>query len=357
MTFPEWPGSIVEAEELVVNPPEFLTDLDALPFPDWDGVLEDVSMDRVFDHNEISYKQELVVPFLSSRGCPLRCAFCSNWVIGAKKVSSRSAQNIVEELRQWKERLGISLFHFCDDNFGIDPRHVTDVCDAITGADLDIRWRCTIPATSTCDDSTVRKLKAAGCAKAFMGVESADPEILRSINKPLKLSNVQRTVYLLMKAGIPTTTSFILGLPGDTEETVLKTMQFAADLHASELSIWAANPFPKTVMWEMVQQEGGQLDPGDVFDPSPPPVRYVTPGLKGWDLARLIIFFFSYWAYHNLPQAIRFLTSPLGWTRWSLRYRMKVTLAVVYLLLLLLLCRIFRRPLRFPRWARDKRNR
>ena len=179
-----WPGSGVyrlpgvafhhrEQDRLVVNPPEYADDLDALPFPDWDGVLEDLSLDRVFFYNEISYRRELAVPALTSRGCPFRCAFCSNWILGAKQVRRRSPENVVRELAWVKDRLGISLFHFCDDNFGYYPRHVEGICDGIVEAGLDVRWRCTISANAAKREATVRSLARAGCVRHAGGTTSA----------------------------------------------------------------------------------------------------------------------------------------------------------------------------------------
>lgn len=306
------------ANRLVVNPVQPLANLDTLPFPDWERVLENLDQECVFGLNRFADEPGLVIPLLTSRGCPFRCSFCSNWIIGSRKVLTRSPENIVSEMKHFQERFNITRFHFCDDNFGYFREHVEKICDEIIASRLQVSWRCTISADAASHECLTEKMSAAGCRMAFIGAESGDDAILKSINKPITTSQIRSAVRNLKKAGIPCITSFIVGLPEDTVETVLKTIRFAAELHADGLSLHVAEPMPKTLMWHTAEKDGGMVVPDDIFMPPEGRINYTPPGLHGWCVRKISRYFLLYWGIHNPRQGLGMLKRLFDRLYWPL---------------------------------------
>lgn len=232
-----------------------ITDLDALPFPSR----------HLFDLEKYPLYApdgKLMITVLSSRGCPYACSFCFKGIVG-RSYHQRSPENIVAELRQVIDRYGVRNFYFIDDLFTIDVRRLNALLDYFIEQNLDIRWRC-LARVDRVTPELLEKMYRAGCRQIHYGIESGNPEILKATAKHIDLDQVRQAVKWTEEAGIRAKGYFILGLPGDTLETMEQTIEFAASLDLSEAMFSIATPFPGTRLWdELVRKNPGLVYTAD----------------------------------------------------------------------------------------------
>lgn len=230
-----------------------IADLDALPFPA--RHLYELDKYPLYAPNG-----EPMVTVLSSRGCPYNCSFCFKGIVG-RSYHQRSPENIVTELRQIHETYDIRNFYFIDDLFTIDVRRLEKILDYFIEQGLDFRWRC-LARVDRVTPELLKKMYQAGCRQIHYGIESGNEEVLRRTAKHINLQQVRDAVRWTEEAGIRSKGYFILGLPGDTEETMMETIEFAASLDLTEAMFSIATPFPGTRLWEELVAR----NPGTVYN-------------------------------------------------------------------------------------------
>lgn len=195
---------------------------------------------------------------LSSRGCPYACSFCFKGIVG-RTYRQRSPQNIFAELEHVHKTFGVRNFYFIDDLFTIDVRRLEAILDYFIARGAPYRWRC-LARVDRVNPNLLRKMYQAGCRQIHYGIESGNPEILKATAKHINLEQVRRAATWTMEAGIKGKGYFILGLPGDTEETMEDTISFAESLDLDEAMFSIATPFPGTRLWdELVRQRPGTV--------------------------------------------------------------------------------------------------
>jgi len=237
---------------IVVNGPRpFLTsgELDALPYPAFDDYYDD-------DPNALAANDAYYVTF-SSRGCPYNCAFCMQ-VLG-RKVRRRSAENICGEMEYAIERWGAHSFDFADEIFLFDcPETRTLLQMLIDRGFADrIKWSG-LTRANFANREIIALAKKAGCRRLEMGVESGDDEILKTINKKITVDQVREAVRIIKEVGIPLATYFILGHPGETRETIRKTVDLAVELNTDVIAVGIMVPYPGTKIFDLaVRGEAG----------------------------------------------------------------------------------------------------
>jgi len=228
--------------EIISNPARALiTDLDALPFP----------ARHLFDlkrYGLCTPEGQPMVTILSSRGCPYNCSYCFKGIVG-RTYRQRSPGNIIAELQQVIAYYGVRNFYFIDDLFTIDRRRLEAITERLIAEKLDIRWQC-LGRVDRVDAEILRKMYAAGCRRIHYGIESGNPEVLRRIGKGIKLHQVRQAVRWAKEAGIHVKGYFMLGLPGDTEETMQQTIDLATELDLDEAMFSLTTPFPGTRLWD-----------------------------------------------------------------------------------------------------------
>ncbi len=191
---------------------------------------------------------ERMITMLSSRGCPYACSFCFKGIVG-RTYRQRSPENIVAEIKEVMEKYGTRNFYFIDDLFTIDVRRLEKILDKFIEERLDIRWRC-LARVDRVNPRLLEKMYKAGCRQIHYGIESGNPEVLKRTAKHINLDQVRKAVEWTEQVGIASKGYFILGLPGDTEETIMETIEFAASLPLTEAMFSIATPFPGTKLWE-----------------------------------------------------------------------------------------------------------
>ena len=173
-----------------------------------------------------------VVPMQASKGCPYRCAFC-NFIKDRRMIFRKSVRRIIDELNAVSER-GVQYVRFVDDNFRLGSPNLNAFCQRIIDEGIQVHWMSMIRA-NTLRDADAELLRQAGCIEVQLGLESADPKILRNMNKKATPALYARVVKKLLAAGINCSCYFLFGFPGETDETARRTREFIKSIEHPEL--------------------------------------------------------------------------------------------------------------------------
>ena len=196
------------------------------------------------------------VSLITSRGCPFKCIFCIGRKMVGAKVRYRSPQRVVDEM-QYLNTLNFHQINIADDLFTANKTHCMAVCDEILKRRLKIKWT-SFARVDTVTDEILARMKAAGCTGISFGIESANEKILKTIKKGITPRQVIDAVNMCNRAGITPYGSFILGLPGETPQTIDKTLEFGKQLKKMGLSFGfhLLAPFPGTEVREHAKKYG-----------------------------------------------------------------------------------------------------
>jgi len=221
-------------------------DLDALPAPDY----TDLDLGR--------YRWCSVS---SSRGCPMKCAFCADSYLFGSKIRLRTAPNFVDELERLYFDHNLRRFYFVDEQFTFDEQRTIDICNLIVRKGLRIKWI----VNSRVDRVTLdmlKQMKKAGCMSIAFGVESGSNQILRTIHKGTNTDQIEKGVSLVKQAGIRVKTSWIVGLPGDMAEQ-LKSIDLMEKTQPNHIDLYWLTLYPGTPFWTNPARYGIYFDPND----------------------------------------------------------------------------------------------
>jgi anaerobic magnesium-protoporphyrin IX monomethyl ester cyclase len=224
---------------------ELENDLDKIAFPARDLFPNQMYIDHWKRRSGYS-----VTTVITTRGCPFSCEFCSNAVFGVS-YRERSEQNVLDEVEEALS-LGYDRIHFADDVFTLSRKRLLNLCDEILTRGLDFSWEC-LGRVDSIDRATADAMKRSGCHRIFFGIESGDDSVLRLMNKKITTSDARRAVEAAKSAGLMTGAFFILCYPGETDDTVLKTIKFATSLPVDYLSFTMPYPLPGTALHERVK--------------------------------------------------------------------------------------------------------
>jgi p-methyltransferase len=184
-----------------------------------------------------------VINVQTSVGCPYNCEFC-NFIKDRKHTFIKPLDQLVKELKDISDR-GIEYVRFVDDNFRLGRNDLGEVCRRFIKEGLSLKWMSFIRA-STLDKTDLKLLKKAGCVETQIGIESADRTVLKNMNKHADPEMYFRVVSNLLETGISCSTSFIVGFPGETEESFKRTVDFIESVPKDSqegLYYWSIYPF------------------------------------------------------------------------------------------------------------------
>ena len=238
--------------EIVINPDRaFIPNLDDLPLP----LHHMLPLDK-YRAPMMKGAYSFVVP---SRGCTAGCIFCIKHVSYQWSVRLRSPENIVEELRTLK-KLGINYVQMYADLFTVSREQVVGLCELMIKEKLNIKWMCN-SRVDYVDEEMLRLMARAGCWMISWGIESGSYEILKRAHKGADPAKAERALKWARDAGIKNWGYFIIGLPGETEETIQQTIAFSKKLPLDIALFHIAAPYPGTpFFFEVV--ENGWFRPG-----------------------------------------------------------------------------------------------
>lgn len=190
---------------------------------------------------------------VTSKGCPKGCLFCE---AGQTAYNPRSVQTVISEMRECHDKLGIREIDIFDYEFLINRKRSLEICREMQKEKLDILWACRARIDSV-DDELLKEMAAAGCGRIYYGIESGDQDMLERVNKGITLEQVRETIRLTKKHGIRSLGFFLIGSPGETRETIRKTLKFAKSLDLDYVQFSKTTAKPLTSMWhDMVAETG-----------------------------------------------------------------------------------------------------
>jgi hopanoid biosynthesis associated radical SAM protein HpnJ len=242
----EIPGVSYRRDGTVVhNPapaPLETADLDRLPF-----ATEVYKRDLQIERYNMPFLLYPYVSFYTSRGCPALCTFCL-WPqsLSGHAWRVRSVDNVVAEVKQALKLFPQAKeFFFDDDTFNIRKDRVLELCRRFKP--LDFRWSCNCRVHG--DYETLKAMADAGARKFVVGFESGDPQILKNIKKGATVEMARAFARNCKKAGILIHGDFIIGLPGETPETIARTIEFAKELDTETIQVSIAHALPGTELY------------------------------------------------------------------------------------------------------------
>jgi hopanoid biosynthesis associated radical SAM protein HpnJ len=232
------------------NPPRAtIEDMDGLPF-----VAPIYRRDLNINNYFIGYLKHPYVSFYTGRGCRSRCTFCL-WpqTVGGHRYRVRSTESVLAEVKWIKENMPeVKEIMFDDDTFTDFKQRVEEI--AVGLGKLGVTWSCN--AKANVPYKTLKIMKDNGLRLLLVGYESGDDQILLNIKKGLRTDIARRFTEDCRKLGIIIHGTFILGLPGETKETIEKTIRFAKEINPHTIQVSLAAPYPGTELYRQAVENG-----------------------------------------------------------------------------------------------------
>src|SRR5882762_140615 len=245
------PGiSFLKDGKVVHNPdaPQ-IQDLDALPH-----VTDVYKRDLDVTRYNVPFLLNPYVSLYTTRGCPAQCTFCL-WpqTLSGHAWRKRSSDDVAAELA-WAKRAfpEVKEYFFDDDTFNIQKARTIELCEKLKP--LGLTWSCNSRVTT--DYDTLKAMKEAGCRLLIVGFESGDPQILKNIKKGASIDMAQRFTANCKKLGLVIHGDYIIGLPGETPESIRRTIDFAKRLDNETIQVSIAHPYPGTEFYDYVKKNG-----------------------------------------------------------------------------------------------------
>jgi radical SAM superfamily enzyme YgiQ (UPF0313 family) len=245
-----------QGERIVKNPPRpLVTDLDSLPFPARQllGNADD------YVPPPATYRRRPVAVVMTSRGCNRRCIFC--FQIDKERKSGiryRSVENVIDEIELCL-RQGYREIKFIDDTIAGDYERALRLAREIKRKRLDFTWFASA-CVNQVDEPLLKAFKEAGCWAILLGAESGVQKNLNALRKGVTLGQIRSAVRAARDAGLKVFTPFVFGIPGETFEEGLKTIEFACEINPDVANFHALTPFPGTELYDNIEMYGKLSD-------------------------------------------------------------------------------------------------
>ncbi len=230
-----------------------LEDMDALPF-----VTPVYKRDLVIENYFIGYLKHPYISFYTGRGCKSRCTFCL-WpqTVGGHRYRMRSVGHVIEEMKWAADAFPqVKEFFFDDDTFTDDLPRAEAIAKEL--GKLGVTWSCN--AKANVPRETLKVLKDNGLRLLLVGYESGNQQILHNIKKGMLVDVARRFTKDCHELGIVIHGTFILGLPGETKETIEETIRFANEINPHTIQVSLAAPYPGTFLYKQARENNGWLD-------------------------------------------------------------------------------------------------
>jgi len=213
---------------IIKNPPrEIIKDIDSIPFPAYD----------LF--NMSGYPQHRIT---TSRGCPFNCVFCNSHSIWTNKWRKHSTKYLIEEIKILISKYKRKTIVFNDDSFNIDAKRVMNFCNELIIQKLNIIWSTSV-RVDLITPEIAKKIKQSGCYNVSIGIESANNEALKKINKKTTIERISDGINILRDAGIDVMGQFMIGNPGDNLDTVKESIEFTYNERLKAIELAKENGF------------------------------------------------------------------------------------------------------------------
>lgn len=240
----------------VIPRKSYINDLDSLPQPARHLLPMDVYLAR--SGGRWTSRSTSVLPVLTSRSCPGRCSFCSVHAVTGPKWRAHSAQRVVEEIVTIVDTYNPSMIAFEDDRLTWNRDRLLDICRKIIDRRMKIRWYTPNGVhVADLDEELLIMMKKAGCRSLNLAIESGDPEILHKvIGKKATSEQALEVSHACNRIGIRTNGYFILGMPGETDASIQRSLDLCLKMPLDGLGVFIATPFPGTRMFDQCIKAG-----------------------------------------------------------------------------------------------------
>ena len=239
---------------ITTKPRAYIDDLDTLDF----ALTTAPKVLKNFD----KYPKRAFGYVFGSRGCPYACTFCESKAMWTRKVRYRSPENIISELKQMYE-FGIRQVNFDDDTFGISKKNIKIINDLLEKELPEMTYTCETVVQLAKDEEVVKDMKRGGCTGTYVGIESGNNEMLKSIKKTQTTDECIQAIRNLQKHGIDSHAFIMVGFPNETEETFKQTMDFIPKLRPDNIIFSVFTPYPGSDLFYQCQKDGiidGEFD-------------------------------------------------------------------------------------------------
>ncbi len=265
--------------KIMINPRrEFIKNLDELPYP----ARELFPPLKYYQPMPGSYKRLPFGHMVTSRGCPYRCTFCDRSVFG-ETFRARTPKNVVDEIEFLIKRYKIKEVKFYDDLFTFDKKRVIEICDEIQKRGIDISWSCSSRVDSV-NEELLKKMKKAGCWQIDYGIESGNQAVLNKMRKGITLKQSEQAVKWTKKVGMKARAFIIIGMPGETKQSIDDTINFVKKLPLDVVAFYAVMVYPGNELYKIIKREGKLLHEDfsqytSLIDTKNTKLHYVPEGL------------------------------------------------------------------------------
>ena len=251
--FPPFQGVIRPGDETLSFAPLF-ENLDNLPFPDWKAI--DPRFYRRGPHGGV-IKYFPVAPVTTTRGCCFGCKFCASPALWGRKVRFRSPESVVEEIELLVKDFQVREIHFEDDNITLKREHMEEIARLLIRRKLSIVWACPNGVrVESVDRELLRLMRQSGCYMLAFGIESGNQAILDRIGKQIDLSTAEKAVRMAHREGILTQGCFVFGFPGESLDTIRRTVALARRLPLDRAQFALLDILPGSELWSEIRNQG-----------------------------------------------------------------------------------------------------
>jgi len=247
-----------ESDEVVINPGYPYIDMNELPFPDTSMLPKDIHY-----YNPL-VKRMPYITTTTSKGCPAKCTFCTAPWFDGLKVRFQSAEYVLNEIEYFIDQ-GYKEVYFRDDTFFVWKKRDIELCQQIVKRGLDVTWIANA-RVSMIDKEMMQLAHDAGCHTIKFGIESGVQEILDRMNKGYKVEQAYQVFEWIHEVGIHAHAHVMLGNPGDSAETIERTIQYVKELAPATATFGICTPYPGTPLFAEVAEKFPEIKDGTNSD-------------------------------------------------------------------------------------------
>lgn len=241
----------VDGKGTLTSHRELIKDLDSLPFPAYHLL---PNFPRLYKLPLFSYPKSPNTSIISSRGCPYACSYCDRSVF-SRGFRFNSPEYILEHVAMLNRDYGIRHVFFYDDLFTFDRKRVAEFCELKARKGIKVSYNC-IARLEHVDAELLALLKGSGCWQVNFGIESGDPEVLKKHRKFYGLDEVGQKLLMVKEAGMRVKGLFMVGLPGEDETAIRRTIDYALSLPLDEINVTKFTPFPGAPVYKDIRDFG-----------------------------------------------------------------------------------------------------
>lgn len=288
-------------------------DLDLLPFPAYEKL---ANYPEAYQLPIFNYPKEPNTSCISSRGCPYACSYCDRSVF-RRSFRYNSAGYLYRHLAYLKEKFGIRHINFYDDQFTFNRERVEEFCRKMIDSPLGMTFNCAVRAEHI-DFELLQLLKRAGCWMISLGIETGDENLLAQHRQNADLAMLADKIRLINKAGIRVKGLLMMGLPGESEESIKKSMDYVFSLPIDDFNLAKFTPFPGSPIYKNIHQLGSFEEDWQKMDCMQ--FLFIPTGMKKERLEELFILFYK--SHFQQPKVLwGYVTmlwkSPSSWRRFA----------------------------------------